>query len=234
MNEAAALARAGDPGDVWIVTDRQTGGRGRHGRAWVSEPGNLYATLLLMDPCPIERAPQLSFVTALALLDALRALAIPNDRIKVKWPNDVLVDGAKITGVLLEGLPLNSSERRKYAVAIGCGVNVRHHPEGLAYRTTDLAALGVSCEPLDVLRELSRALRGRIEQWAAGDNFPAIRSDWLRAAAGLGEHIKVTLPDRVVEGVFLEIDPAGRLVVDAGKETLTVDAGDVALRREIA
>lgn len=181
----------------------------------------------------MEHAPQLSFVTGLALYDALSALAGLGDRIKAKWPNDVLIDGAKITGVLLEGLSLNASGRRGHAVAIGCGVNVSHHPEGLHYPTTDLRAHGASCEPLDVLRELSHTMRARIDQWAAGDNFTGIREDWLRAAAGVGRPVKVTLPDRVVEGVFTTIDPVGRLVIDTGMETLAIDAGDVTLRREM-
>ena len=102
--EALTLARNGERGPLWITAKQQTAGRGRRGRTWTSEPGNLYATLLLVDACPPERAAELSFVAALAVHDAT-AGRIPGlgRRIALKWPNDGLIDGCKFAGILIEG-----------------------------------------------------------------------------------------------------------------------------------
>lgn len=233
MDEAAALVRSGDPGGVWVVADAQTGGRGRHGRQWVSEPGNLYATLLLVDPCRIERAPQLGFVAGLALHDALSALTTLADRIRLKWPNDALIGDAKLAGILLEGFSRAAvSAARSHAVAIGIGVNLRHHPDDLPYEATDLRSQRWEIAPLDLLAALSTAMRARLRQWAAGEGFAATRQYWLKVAAGLGRPIRVTLQDRVENGVFRDIDGDGRLLMDSEAGVTTIGAGDVAFRRE--
>src|SRR5262245_61818354 len=102
--EALRLARSGEAGPLWITAVEQTAGRGRRGRSWHSPPGNHYASLLLTDPGPADRAPQLSFVAALALHDAVSALAPGlSSRLRFKWPNDLLLDGAKVAGILVEG-----------------------------------------------------------------------------------------------------------------------------------
>src|SRR5882672_7612875 len=123
--EALRCARAGETGPLWITARAQSAGRGRRGRAWVSEPGNLYATLLLTDPAPPARAAQLSFVAALAVHDAIAQLA-PSlaPRLALKWPNDVLCDGRKAAGILIE-----AEGAHPLIVAVGIGVNCRHHPE---------------------------------------------------------------------------------------------------------
>src|ERR1043166_8409052 len=109
--EAFARARAGERGPLWITARRQTAGRGRRGRAWVSEPGTLYASLLLTDPAPPQRAAELSLVAALAVHDALaERAAVLGPRLTLKWPNDVLCDGAKLAGILVEGEGLPRSE----------------------------------------------------------------------------------------------------------------------------
>jgi BirA family biotin operon repressor/biotin-[acetyl-CoA-carboxylase] ligase len=233
MDEAAAMARDGDPGRVWIIADRQTGGRGRRGRTWVSEPGNLYATLLLVDPSPTAVAPQLGFVAGLALRDALAPYMPSNHAMKLKWPNDVLVDGAKIAGILLEGLSLAVAARRQ-AVMIGIGVNVAHHPDLLPYAANDLASLGCRISPLDLMCALSDAFVPRLEQWRSGAAFAMTRASWLDAAAGLGEAISVQLHDRLVAGIFSGLDQNGRLIVETEAGVQAIDAGDVMLRRKAA
>src|SRR5215470_17355290 len=113
--EALARARAGERGPLWITARAQTAGRGRRGRQWVSEPGNLYATLLLVDPAPAERAAELSFVAALATHDAIVACAPAlGARLAFKWPNDLLLDGAKVAGILIE-----AEGTRPLLVAVG-------------------------------------------------------------------------------------------------------------------
>src|SRR6266853_2881802 len=139
--EALQLARQGEHGPLWITADRQTAGRGRRGRAWISPPGNLHASLLLTQPAAAEHWPQLSFVAALAIHDAVVAVA---DHLKpllaIKWPNDVLLAGAKFAGILIEG----EGKEEEGAVAIGIGVNCAAHPAGTDYPATDLAAAGAS------------------------------------------------------------------------------------------
>src|SRR5262245_55739124 len=159
--EALAHARAGEKGPLWITAQAQTAGRGRRGRTWVSEPGNLYATLLLTDPAPPERAAQLSFVAALATHDAIAACAgalVP--RLALKWPNDVLLDGAKLAGILIE-----AEGTRPLVVAVGVGVNCRHHPDATEFPATDLAAAGAAVTVEELFKALSIAMVHRLREW---------------------------------------------------------------------
>ena len=125
--DAFKLAQDGDPGRVWITANRQTKGRARRGRHWVSEPGNLYATLLLIDPAPAENLVTLPLVISLALHKALvNCLPEIADGLKIKWPNDVLLKGKKLSGILLEASP---DRHGRLAVVIGCGINCEHFPD---------------------------------------------------------------------------------------------------------
>ena len=222
--EALARARAGDSGPLWITAQRQTAGRGRRGRTWVSEPGNLYATLLLTDPAPLERSAELSFVAALAVHDAITELApVLAGRLALKWPNDVLVDGAKVAGILLE-----SEGGRPFAVAVGIGVNCAHHPDVTSYPAIDLASAGAPTAPERLFAALSRAMLTRLTQWDRARGFAAIRADWLARAAGVGEPMRVALAERELEGRFEAIDRAGHLVLRLGDGSLaSIPAGDV-------
>jgi BirA family biotin operon repressor/biotin-[acetyl-CoA-carboxylase] ligase len=220
--EALALARAGERGPLWVTAARQTAGRGRRGNAWTSEPGNLYASLLLTDTVPAGRAPELCFVAALALHDAVSALS-PALKPQLKWPNDLLIEGAKFAGILIEA---ESVQGRSPAVAIGIGVNCAHYPRELPYPATDLAAHGVAVAPVALLEKLSAAMRARLDQWETG--FSAIRADWLARAAGLGGDIVVRLPDREVAGTFETLDRMGRLMLRLPAGTLeAITVGEV-------
>ena len=224
--EALASARAGEQGPLWIVAGEQTAGRGRRGRAWTSKPGNLYATLLLTNPGPASGIAQLSFVAALAVHDALVMVApVLRPSLSLKWPNDVLCDGAKICGVLLEGETAVASAT---VVAIGIGINCAHHPDHTEFPATDLAACGVTTSATTVFERLSDAMVRRLDQWHQGTGFPAIREDWLARASGLGQAIRVRLLDREMTGIFEAIDEQGHLVVsypDGGFER--VAAGEI-------
>ncbi|HYD05115.1 MAG TPA: biotin--[acetyl-CoA-carboxylase] ligase [Reyranella sp.] len=222
--EALARARAGERGPLWISAAMQTGGRGRRGKSWVSPPGNLYATLLLTEPSPPALAPQLSFVTGLAVHDAVVACA-PDlaERVKLKWPNDLLLDGRKLAGLLIE-----AESQPLFSVAIGIGVNCVSHPADTGYGATDLQANGVSAAMDDLLANLAAAMNVRLAQWAAGAGFASIRNDWLDRAASLGETIMVRLPERQLTGVFEGIDADGRLLIATpDNATETIAAGDV-------
>jgi BirA family transcriptional regulator, biotin operon repressor / biotin---[acetyl-CoA-carboxylase] ligase len=205
--EALTLARAGERGPLWVTAARQSAGRGRRGRNWISQPGNLFATLLLTDPAPPEHWPELSFVAALAIHDAIADLA-PSVRpqLAIKWPNDLLLAEAKFAGILIEGEAAG-------AVVVGIGINCTSHPAGTDYPATDLAAAGVGVSAEAAFSKLSAKMIGRLAQWNQGEHFATIRTDWLSRAAGVGGNISVGLPDREITGLFETVDEIGQLVL---------------------
>lgn len=223
--EALVLARAGEPGPLWLTARQQTGGRGRRGSRWISASGNLFATLLLCDPAPAKHAPQLSFVTALAVHDAIAQCAsVLTPKLQLKWPNDVLFGNAKLAGILIE----SETADEKLAVAIGIGVNCAHHPVHTPYPATDLAAAGAAIDATDLFAALSGTMMRRLDQWRAGKGFATIRDDWLEQAKGLGHEMLVRLPGRELAGRFEALDDRGRLLLrlaDGGLQAIT--AGDV-------
>ncbi len=222
--EALACARGGERGPRWITALSQSAGRGRRGRTWVSPPGNLYASLLLSDPAAPQHAAQISFVAALAVHDALTACAPAlASELALKWPNDVLCGGDKLAGILIEG-----EGGKPLSVAVGIGVNVRHHPADTELRATNLAAHSVAVTVEEVLSQLSGGMLDRLAQWDRGAGFAAIRDDWLARAAGLGREIRVRLQNAELVGQFTDLDAFGRLLLTRADGTVTaVAAGDV-------
>ncbi|MGA7390546.1 MAG: biotin--[acetyl-CoA-carboxylase] ligase [Pseudolabrys sp.] len=221
--EALALARAGERGPLWITATTQSAGRGRRSNRWVSPPGNLYATLLLIEPSPPPQAPQLSFVAALAVHDAVAARAPQlGPLLKVKWPNDLLVGQAKVAGILIEG-----ESDPAFAVAVGIGVNCATHPNDTSYPAIDLAATGALVAPDALFAALSTAMEERLAQWNRGQGFAAVREDWLKRAAGLGEMLQVRLRERELSGRFEGLDETGRLLLKQGGDLSTITAGEV-------
>jgi BirA family transcriptional regulator, biotin operon repressor / biotin---[acetyl-CoA-carboxylase] ligase len=222
---ALALARVGERGPLWITAAEQTDGRGRRGNPWESPPGNLYATLLLTDPAPPESAAQASFVSALAVHDAIIASAPGlRDAVQLKWPNDVLCDGCKLAGILIEG----EQAAHGLAVAIGIGVNVRRHPDGTAYPATDLVAAGVEASADGLFAALSAAMVQRLAQWRRGAAFGAIRNDWLERAAFKGDEMKVRLPSGELSGRYETLDDRGCLMLRLRDGTLqAIAAGEL-------
>ncbi|MGC2824722.1 MAG: biotin--[acetyl-CoA-carboxylase] ligase [Pseudolabrys sp.] len=221
--EALALARAGERGPLWITATTQRAGRGRRTNRWVSPPGNLYATLLLIEPSPPPQAPQLSFVAALAVHDAVAARAPQlGPLLKVKWPNDLLVGQAKVAGILIEG-----ESDPAFAVAVGIGVNCATHPNDTSYPAIDLAATGALVAPDALFTALSTAMEERLAQWNRGQGFAAVREDWLKRAAGLGEMLQVRLRERELSGRFEGLDETGRLLLKQGGDLSTITAGEV-------
>jgi BirA family biotin operon repressor/biotin-[acetyl-CoA-carboxylase] ligase len=223
---AEALARANGDAPVWIIADRQTAGRGRRGRPWRSDPGNLYASLLLVDPGPAARLPELCFVAGLALYDAVRAVTgLDPLRIGLKWPNDVLVDGAKLAGILLEGTVRRDGFN---ATAIGFGVNCAHHPKDTPYPASNLGATGYPTEPAALLAALDRAFLARLAQWHRGAGFAEICEAWVRRSHGIGQAVTVRTGGRETDGVFESLDLSGAMILrrpDGTRERIS--AGDV-------
>ena len=221
--EALDRARWRERGPLWITAQRQSAGRGRRGSAWASPPGNLYASLLLSEPSPKPLAPQLSFVAALALHDALCDCAPRlGPLFKLKWPNDVLLGLDKLAGILIEG-----DSGPVFAVVIGFGVNCVDHPVDTYFPATDLLLAGAVVAPDSLFAALSAAMLRRLAQWQRGAGFATIRADWLARAAGLGEDIRVRLPERELRGRFQGLDEAGRLLVQQPDGLATVTAGEV-------
>ncbi len=222
---ALDAARAGDPGQLWIVADEQTQGRARRGRSWSSERGNLYATVLWIDPAPAEHLGELPMVAGVALADAVEAACGRIGLVRLKWPNDLLIEDKKISGILLEALPLPGGNR---AVVCGFGVNCSHHPDLGLYPATALSVLGHAVSPERMFALLARAVAARIEQWGRGAGFGAIRADWLARAVGLGGPITVRLSNRELGGRFEGIETDGRLQLKKADGRIElVSAGDV-------
>jgi BirA family biotin operon repressor/biotin-[acetyl-CoA-carboxylase] ligase len=224
--EALARARAGERGPHWILARRQEAGRGRRGRHWVSETGNLYATLLLADPSPPDRAPELSFVAALAVHDAVAEIA-PGlaSAVLLKWPNDLLLGGKKFSGILIEGEGMPAGP---FAVAVGIGVNCAHHPDKGAFPATDLATAGVEVSPDRLFAALAPSMARRLAQWERGAGFATTRADWLARGPRCGETLSVKLDQRAITGRFDALDDAGRLVLRLPNGAIaTITAGDV-------
>jgi BirA family biotin operon repressor/biotin-[acetyl-CoA-carboxylase] ligase len=221
-DEARRRALAGDPGRLWVAAGEQTQGRGRHGRFWRSPPGNLYASALIVDPCEAAVAPQIGFVAGVALIAALADLG--GVGIALKWPNDALWKGAKLAGLLVEGL---AAPAGRLACVVGVGVNCVSAPAGLAYPATDLgAALGAAVAPEAVFRRLAVRFDEALTAWSRGAGFSDIRARWLAVAVGLGQRARVASPRGALEGRFEGLDAGGRLLLATADGLKTVDAAD--------
>lgn len=221
-----ARNRADAGASAWTVIQamEQSAGRGRRSSDWRSPPGNLYTSTILRPAAPLSCWPQLSFVAALAVVDMARALA-PGASITVKWPNDVLANGLKLSGILLE----TTGAGRGGAVIVGVGINIASHPDATRYGATSIAALTSSRPPLDVARALYLdALTRGYDMWSAR-GFSATRAAWTEMAHGLGSAIRISdgdAPDR--HGRLLGIDEEGRLMMEtADGETVIVSAGSL-------
>jgi BirA family biotin operon repressor/biotin-[acetyl-CoA-carboxylase] ligase len=231
-DEAIERAKQGDPGRLWVVARRQTAGRGRSGRPWSSPDGNLYASLLLIDPAPVSQTPQLGFVAGAALVSSLNLLSRADPPVGLKWPNDAVHRGAKLAGLLVEGTQLQDG---RLACVIGIGVNCASHPVLPDRPTTDLAAVaGRRIEPAQVFEALSEAVAALLPVWAGGANFAAIRELWLAQAAGLGAPITARTARGLLAGVFRTIDDSGRLLLVTPEGPVRIEAGDVFLSVEAA
>ena len=226
--EARRLAEMGEGGPLWIAARRQTAGRGRRGRAWESVQGNLAATLLAATELPPAEAAQLSFVAGLAVADLALAY-VPEAAVSLKWPNDMLLGGAKASGILIESGPQSNGG---LWLAVGVGINLAHAPEGLGYPATSLAAHlrpgARTPTPEAALEQLAGHMAERVRQWL-DDGFVAVRAAWLARAAGIGQTCTARMGDgSAVQGVAegLDIDGALLLRMDDG-QVRRISAGDV-------
>jgi BirA family biotin operon repressor/biotin-[acetyl-CoA-carboxylase] ligase len=219
--EARRLAAAGAAGGTFVWAREQTAGRGRRGNDWASPRGNMYLSAILRPQCDAATAAQLGFVAALALADAIAA--VTGAEAAVKWPNDLLLDGRKISGILVE-----STGRRGDAVdwvVIGTGANIASHPACLP-SAGSLSAAGYDVSVETMVAAYADRLIARVAQWRER-GFSGIRVDWLDRAAGIGDAIRVRLTDRVEDGIFEDLDESGALVLVQGGRRLRITSGDV-------
>ena len=205
--------------NCWIAAHRQTAGRGRRSRTWVSLAGNLHATALYAHDGPLADVRMLPFAAGLAVLDVVDTFT-PAPVASLKWPNDIRIEGQKIAGILIE----SGAAGKGYWIAVGIGINVAHAPEGTGQAVTCLSACtgrpDISVQTvLDLLRE---TLGDRLQQLASG--FEGVRSDWLARAEGLGQRIRVRQGQDHLEGRFETIGADGTLILqlpDGSRRTIS-------------
>jgi BirA family transcriptional regulator, biotin operon repressor / biotin---[acetyl-CoA-carboxylase] ligase len=225
--EAKRLGRAGAPEGTLVWALQQTAGHGRFGRTWISPPGNLYFSLLLRPDLPPQQTMQLTFVAALAMADTISALLPAGAAVTCKWPNDVLIAGKKVAGILLES-SLNDGGRVD-SLVIGIGVNVTSHPpsQEVHYPATSLRAEGATGETArSVLDVFCPSFLVWYGEWSER-GFQPVREAWLARADRLHRPIEVRLDRDTTAGIFADLDPTGALVLDEGRGQRLILAGDV-------
>lgn len=226
--EEARARRSGVSGPTWITATQQTAGRGRRGRPWQNVTGNFAGTLILPD-VTAETAALRSFVAAVALDEALVTLTGRAEAFALKWPNDVLLNGGKVAGILLESL---ADRGRITGVMIGIGVNLSSAPEAGALEPTALPPVslagetGVTISPEDMLEALAPAF-AKWEAQMRTYGFDPIRHAWLSRAARLGGQVTARLPGDEITGTFRTVDEEGRLVLSTPNGERCIAAGDV-------
>jgi BirA family transcriptional regulator, biotin operon repressor / biotin---[acetyl-CoA-carboxylase] ligase len=217
-DEARRMAAEGAPHGTVVHADEQTDGRGRLAHTWFSPPGNLYISILLRTGQPAARTTELSFLAALAVADTVEALLPRQTRAMLKWPNDVLVNGAKIAGILLEQL--------EDATIMGIGLNVLEAPSNAAYKTTTIVANG-GIASVDSARDiLLQRLGGHLAAWQT-DGFEPIREQWLNRSYPIGAAIRASSAGKPVAGHFAGLDLDGALLLDTPAGRQRIVAGDV-------
>ena len=226
-----ALVRSGNAEEgVWLRAERQTAGRGRQGREWVSPPGNLYASTVVRLRPEDPPAATLGFVAAVAVAEVVCCLlgglqtasGLRGGGLMVKWPNDLLIDGAKVSGILLE--------RADDAVVVGVGANLSYYPDLPERRATSLDANGVTIAASAFIEHVAESFAGWLLRWR-DHGFAGIRTRWLEVAHPPGTPLRAALPDgSVVQGAFADLDGAGALILHlASGERRAIHAGDVFL-----
>jgi len=251
-DEAKRLAREGAPGGTVVWAGEQTAGRGRRGRPWLSPRGNLYMSLILRPQAAPAQAAQLGFVAALALVDALDRFVPRGIELRLKWPNDVLANGRKLAGILLESETGGGGETEGQArgsvapakagmteanaaclssvvqfLVIGVGVNLAASPSGVEFPATSLAEEGIEgIAPGAVLSGFVEAFERWRRRWD-DEGFAPVRPAWLARAAGLGDQVCVRLESSTIDGRFVDLDADGALLLAAPGGPHRIAAGEI-------
>ena len=226
--EAGRRAEAGEPGPLWIWSLRQSAGRGRNGRQWQSQHGNLFASLLVGLPCSLPTTSQLALLAGVVAYDTVAKLLPGKARneLLLKWPNDILLKGGKVAGMLLESASQPAPNR--CTVVIGTGINLATFPPDLEQPATCLAAHGGTATPAAAFEALAAVTDAWLMRWGEGVSFQAVRRAWLDRAGPTGRPLRVRLTGEEAEGTFAGLDSGGalRLLMSDGAER-RIFAGDV-------
>ncbi len=217
--EALRKRDGGLEGDSWFCARRQTGGRGSRGKQWVSSSGNLHASLLTHSSCSSRQLSQISILAALAAHSAIEQLAVDDLAIGslcLKWPNDILLDGDKICGILVESR--RSPHAGQFDIVIGTGINLGSHPDdgqisGL-FPAAHLAEKGWHCSVEQLFVALAQSTRDWLSIWSNGTGFEAVRLAWLERSCHIGQTLKILVGEQLYEGRFKTISGEGALVLE--------------------
>ena len=227
--EAMRRVAGGERGPRWIIADEQTSGRGRSGRSWTSKAGNFYGSLIVPIGCKPAVAHQLSLLLGVVVHDALVEVARrPIAGLRLKWPNDVLIGGAKLCGLL----PESTADRQTggLVVVFGIGINVIAPPADLGRPVASLADHGVHLAPDEMAAPLGTWMLHWLGLWKAGDGFAAVRSAWLERAGARGEEMQVNAGAGPIAGSFDGLDADGALLLRLGSGVVQrFTFGDVTL-----
>ncbi len=231
-DEARRIAEGGGSHGAVIWAKRQTDGRGRMGRHWVSAEGNLFCSILLAPNCDTATASQLAFVAAVAAIDTLTPITPDGGELTCKWPNDILLEGKKIGGILLESFEtadMTPGQNKMIRwVVVGIGINIDSCPDNTDLPATFLKEAGVEIISAKIV--LSRFIHHFIttyDIWAKR-GFAPIRRKWLEHAFRKGQSIQVRLPKETFTGIFEGIDTSGQLLLKPAQgKRLSISAGDV-------
>lgn len=223
------LAVRGEALPLWVVAERQTAGRGRSGRIWEAGPGNLQASLAFVSGAPMSQAGALSLLAGIALVDTISALLPLAEvgRIRLKWPNDVLIGPAKAGGILVETTTARGEPG--FLAVIGFGLNVVSFPSNLGRAATSLAAEGIAVGAETVLNGLADHCAEWLARWDDGRGFEAVRHAWMARAGVLGEAITINTASGLVAGTYQGLAPSGALLAGVDGRIQTITYGDVAL-----
>jgi len=219
--EARKLAEGGAAAWSVVWAKTQTNGRGRAGKDWYSPVGNLYMSVILRPEAVTENLPQLSFVTAVAVQKALDFLRYP---VTFKWPNDILLNGKKVAGILLES---GMTDSKRWLV-IGLGINVKEFPKDADYPATSICAEDeeIKVSPEQMLEEVIKSLAKEIDTWER-EGFASVRKAWLKSAVGIGRPINMKLPGEIAAGIFDSLDESGNLLLKVEGRVRKISAGEL-------
>ncbi|RPF90742.1 MAG: biotin--[acetyl-CoA-carboxylase] ligase [Rhizobiales bacterium TMED168] len=216
-NEAIRLINKKKSYPYWILADKQTAGKGRKNRYWDSLNGNFMGTYVFKINVEKKILPHLAFVSALSIHDTIKKF-IPNDEIiKLKWPNDIIINKSKCGGVLIENI--FSDNQINHIIAVGIGVNLTKSPLKTSFPSSNIFdETKIVINPEDFLKELNINIIKKIDLWDFGSNYKKILEEWLKKAFLLNKEISVSLPNGKKEkGIFSSIDDQGGLVLTTEK-----------------
>lgn len=225
-SECLRLVNSGCELPLWVLADYQTNGRGRLNRSWLGQKGNLYASGLYSFTAPPAKSAELGFAAALAVIDAVTPF-VANEQLSLKWPNDVLLNGAKLCGILLESHA--GKQQGQNVVVIGIGINLSHAPEIQDRKTACLADFRKaeqSIQPQNLLPDLIESFEKWVSIWQE-QGFAPLRQAWIANCCGLGDTIRTSQED---VGIFEDMQKNGALLLrKADGKAIEISAGEIFL-----